>query len=210
MTMERYFDSLQQMSGAKEIVLLRDRASSSTSLLGEEKKKDVMFRRAASFPSYGPPRCPHRKTSLDNLRVLRAKRSSRKTSSNKPDALKDFFDEVAPGMRPRPKSRERSKTKNNKNWVSQQDKEGGGPSPAKGSALLLKSKSKSLLSNVFSDVVQSRDDNRARRGPSHERHTPKKVHHLKEFLEEALVEVVVGGRIISLNMDMSRKETRWT
>jgi hypothetical protein len=66
MAMESYFVSLLEMSGAEEIVLLRDRASSKC-LLGEEKKKDMMFRRTASLSSYGPPRHPLRKASCENL-----------------------------------------------------------------------------------------------------------------------------------------------
>jgi hypothetical protein len=200
MAMESYFVSLLEMSGAEEIVLLRDGASSICLLLGEDKKKDkkkdMMFRRTASLSSYGPPSRPLRKASSENLHVARAGNNrSKKTPSKKPNALKDFFDEVAPGLRPRPKkSRQRNKT-NNKNWASQKHKEGG-PSPA--DSLLFKSNSKSLLRNVFSDVVQSHDDHRTQR--SHEPHAAKV--HLKGCLEE--VEFVVGGR------RTSRKEARWT
>jgi hypothetical protein len=194
--MDGYFVSLLEMSGAEEIVLLRDRASS-TCLLEDEKKKDMMFRRTVSLPSYGPPSHPLRKTSSDNLHEARAGNRSKKTSSKKPDALKDFFDEVAPGMRPRPKSRERSKT-NNKNWSSKQDQDEGGPSA--GDSL----NSKSALGNVFSDIVQSHDDHRARRG--HEGRATKV--NLKELLEE--VEDVMEGSRASLNMGTSRKESRWT
>jgi hypothetical protein len=199
--MKSYFVSLLEMSGAEEIVLLRDdRASCSACLLGEEeKKKDMMFRRTVSLPSYGPPSPPLRKVSSENLHVVvRAgpNRSKKTSSSKKPGALKDFFEEVSPGLRPRPK----------KSWISQQDKEGRA-SPA--DLLLLKSNTNSLLRNVFSDVVQSHDDHsRARR--SHERYATK-VHALIEFLEE--VEVVLGGcsrTSSSLNMGMSRKESRWT
>jgi hypothetical protein len=195
MAMESYFVSLLEMSGAEEIVLLRDRASSKC-LLGEEKKKRMMFRRSASLSSYGPPSRPLRKASSENLHVVRAgKNRNKKTSSKKPYALTDFFEEVAPGLRRRPKkSRQRSKT-NNKNWTSQQDKEGG-LSPA--NSPLFKSKSKSLLRNVLSDVVQSHDDHRAQ--PSHERHATKV--HLKEFIVDVEFVVERGG-------SETRKEARW-
>jgi hypothetical protein len=154
MAMESYFVSLLEMSGAEEIVLLRDDRASSTCLLGEEKKKDMIFRRTASLPSYGPPSRPLRKDSSENLQKL--------------------------------------------------DQEGG---PSAGDSLLFKSNgTKSPLRNVFSDIVQSQDDHhRARR--SHQCYPPKAQ--LKEILNE--VEIVLGGfRTSSLNMDMSRKESRWT
>jgi hypothetical protein len=199
MAMESYFVSLLEMSGAEEILLLRDSASSACPR-GKEKKKDMMLRRTVSLSSYGPPSRPLRKASSDNLHhVVKASNHSKKTSSKKHDALKDFFNEVAPGLRPRQKSRERSKT-NSKNQISQQVKEGGA-SPA--DSLLFNSNSKYLLRKVFSDVVQSQDDHSAR--PSHDRHVTRV--YLKEFLEE--IEVVVGGRRISSNMGMSRKEARW-
>jgi hypothetical protein len=102
MSLERYFADLISVSGALELVLESDNASTNSPPPCTKK----MLRKNA-----GPPNFPLRQVSRDDLRSLPTthhKRTLRRPQQQQQqqqdtDTLKEFYNEVAPvGLRPRP------------------------------------------------------------------------------------------------------------
>eukprot|EP00339_Tiarina_fusa_P015382 CAMPEP_0117051784 /NCGR_PEP_ID=MMETSP0472-20121206/35784_1 /TAXON_ID=693140 ORGANISM="Tiarina fusus, Strain LIS" /NCGR_SAMPLE_ID=MMETSP0472 /ASSEMBLY_ACC=CAM_ASM_000603 /LENGTH=208 /DNA_ID=CAMNT_0004766139 /DNA_START=106 /DNA_END=732 /DNA_ORIENTATION=- len=117
MSLERYFADLISASGARELVLESDNAS--TISPPPTKKRILSSKRQLNA---GPPNCPLRQVSRDDLHALPSKFSSsshkrslrqqqyyqrplqeqqqQDTTSTAPkDDLKDFYNEVAPGLK---------------------------------------------------------------------------------------------------------------
>jgi hypothetical protein len=91
MSLELYFANLSSTTGAIKFVLESDNAS----LHGPTSKK--MIKRSVNV---GPPNCPLRQESNDKLDDFSAlKRALHK--SQDADTLEDFYNAVAPGIRPR-------------------------------------------------------------------------------------------------------------
>jgi hypothetical protein len=99
--MESYFARLLENKGAKELILLSDNAS--LQRCHQRREKTIEQWTALRMLYLGPPNCPLRKTSRDNLIDLG--KGKNKKSPRKKAALKDFFDEVTPGLRSRQKTK---------------------------------------------------------------------------------------------------------
>jgi hypothetical protein len=85
MELELYFATLLETSGAETLLLVRDDATSSP-LSRKEYVSSV------SYPILGPPSCPRRKKSNDNLIGL--PKPSRREQNRSRAVLKSFFDDV--------------------------------------------------------------------------------------------------------------------
>jgi hypothetical protein len=197
MTMDIYFSRLlAEKTGAEDLILVCDHASLQRQhhrmMEKTRERKPVL-----QSMSRGPPNCPMRKASQDNLNDLddlgttvRNKRGSlRKT---KDSSLNNFFDEVAPGLR------SRQKTKNKVTTVS--------PSTVKRKTSDLKNNG-SLLKSVFGGVTNSRDD-MFQDVPTHDK-IEKMI--TKKDLEDVLGEVedVVSQFVPTRGATMTARDARW-
>eukprot|EP00980_Cylindrotheca_fusiformis_P001788 scaffold406_cov57-Cylindrotheca_fusiformis.AAC.12 len=116
--MEIYFANLLASSGAKELSLVRDDASSSRPW-----PKTEPLTTSVSYPLLGPPSCPRRQKSDENL-VWRHQKSSKATQGKRLSsrrALNSFFDDVMPsdatiGRTTKPQFNNYKPNKKNARW----------------------------------------------------------------------------------------------
>jgi hypothetical protein len=91
--LQDFLTSLRQKHGIEKIILVRDDAP----MIIFQRIQERMRNTKAVSLSYGPPNCPLRKKSVDNLHGL----SNKKVVPSKELLLSSFFDDVAPGLRAR-------------------------------------------------------------------------------------------------------------
>jgi hypothetical protein len=105
-SLDDYFAHMAKRTGAHELVLVGDAAATSSRPTQNqspelEKKTRPSFQSLAELGS--PPSLPSRQLSLDDLRSTNQSFSSSRRSTTKSKVLKDFFEEVAPGLSKPPK-----------------------------------------------------------------------------------------------------------
>jgi hypothetical protein len=125
--MDSYFASLRQTSGAMELVLRNDDACSKSSRRPRLRALSNMTK-PTSCPNYDAPNCPARKASHEDLdgygsvHTFRAVPSNSSSSSRKKrDTLKDFYNEVAPGLTSRSRRTAVRRKDANEGWGSLAD-----------------------------------------------------------------------------------------
>jgi hypothetical protein len=196
MTMESYFSILLEKTGAKELILLSDHASLQRHYQRRE-KTSIERQPALRTMSLGPPNCPLRKASRDNLNDL--VKGKKKGSSRKKAILDDFFDEVAPGLHSRQKTKNKMATVP-RSTITEKSSE---------SRTSFKN-TRSFLRRDGLRVTKSRDAmlHLGIYGRVHTQKIEKELtkKDLKEFLEE--VEDIVSQRVP--RRAMSAREARWS